>query len=118
MEYQKAASALTAERKTAAAKLAKLAEAQINSLAMKVKFEVAVTSNESSTPTESSTTAASGQHEVSGHDFSRAEKGVKNKGALAPEGERVRKLPLDRRRLGRGRIPHLDQPRRAAQATG
>jgi DNA repair protein RecN (Recombination protein N) len=45
-EYQKAASALTAERKTTAAKLAKLAEAQINSLAMKVKFEVAVTSSD------------------------------------------------------------------------
>jgi DNA repair protein RecN (Recombination protein N) len=39
-------SALTAERKAAAAKLAKLAEAQINSLAMKVKFEVAVHSAE------------------------------------------------------------------------
>jgi DNA repair protein RecN (Recombination protein N) len=45
-EYRKAASALTAERKAAAAKLAKLAEAQINSLAMKVKFEVAVTSSD------------------------------------------------------------------------
>jgi DNA repair protein RecN (Recombination protein N) len=45
-EYKKAASALSAERKAAAAKLAKLAEAQINSLAMKVKFEVAVTSND------------------------------------------------------------------------
>jgi DNA repair protein RecN (Recombination protein N) len=45
-EYKKAAAALTAERKTAAAKLAKLAEAQINSLAMKVKFEVAVTSSD------------------------------------------------------------------------
>jgi DNA repair protein RecN (Recombination protein N) len=45
-EYRKTATALTAERKTAAAKLAKLAEAQINSLAMKVKFEVAVTSSD------------------------------------------------------------------------
>jgi DNA repair protein RecN (Recombination protein N) len=45
-EYRKAAAALTAERKAAAAKLAKLAEAQINSLAMKVKFEVAVTSSD------------------------------------------------------------------------
>jgi DNA repair protein RecN (Recombination protein N) len=44
--YRKAASALTAERKAAASKLAKLAEAQINSLAMKVKFEVAVTSSD------------------------------------------------------------------------
>jgi DNA repair protein RecN (Recombination protein N) len=40
--YQSAATALTAERKSAAAKLAKLAEAQINSLAMKVSFEVAL----------------------------------------------------------------------------
>jgi DNA repair protein RecN (Recombination protein N) len=44
--YRVAAKALTAERKTAAAKLAKLAEAQINSLAMKVKFEVAVSATE------------------------------------------------------------------------
>ena len=40
--YRTAAAALSAERKAAAAKLAKLAEAQINSLAMKVRFEVAV----------------------------------------------------------------------------
>jgi DNA repair protein RecN (Recombination protein N) len=44
--YRSAASALSAERRTAAAKLGKLAEAQINSLAMKVKFEVAVHSAE------------------------------------------------------------------------
>jgi DNA repair protein RecN (Recombination protein N) len=44
--YSKAASALTAERQAAAAKLAKLAEAHINSLAMKARFQVAVTSNE------------------------------------------------------------------------
>jgi len=44
--YRAAAQALTAERKTAAAKLAKLAEAQINSLAMKTRFEVAVTASE------------------------------------------------------------------------
>jgi len=43
--YQAAAGAVGAERKEAAAKLAKLAEAQINSLAMKVKFEVAVTAS-------------------------------------------------------------------------
>jgi DNA repair ATPase RecN len=46
--YRVAAQALTAERKAAATKLAKLAEAQINSLAMKVKFEVAVHSAGSS----------------------------------------------------------------------
>jgi DNA repair protein RecN (Recombination protein N) len=40
--YRKAAGSLTAERKAAAQKLALLAETQINSLAMKVRFEVAV----------------------------------------------------------------------------
>ena len=45
--YRKAAAALTAERKAAAVRLAKLAEAQINSLAMKVRFEIAVSANES-----------------------------------------------------------------------
>jgi DNA repair protein RecN (Recombination protein N) len=44
--YQGAASTLSSERKAAAAKLAKLAETQINSLAMKVRFEVAVTATE------------------------------------------------------------------------
>ena len=48
--YRVAAHSLTAERKEAAAKLAKLAEAQINSLAMKVKFEVAVQSVEEFQP--------------------------------------------------------------------
>jgi DNA repair protein RecN (Recombination protein N) len=48
-EYRKAAAALTAQRKTAATKLAKLAEAQINTLAMKTKFEVSVTSSENQT---------------------------------------------------------------------
>lgn len=42
--YRKVAAALTAERKTAAARLAKKTEGQINSLAMKVSFEVAVRS--------------------------------------------------------------------------
>lgn len=42
--YQAAASTLSIGRKSAADKLAKLAEAQINSLAMKVRFEVAVIS--------------------------------------------------------------------------
>jgi DNA repair protein RecN (Recombination protein N) len=44
-KYRGAATELSAARKTAAARLAKLAEAQINSLAMKVKFEVGVRSN-------------------------------------------------------------------------
>jgi DNA repair protein RecN (Recombination protein N) len=42
VRYRGAADALHEERKAAAEKLARLAEAQINSLAMKVKFEVAV----------------------------------------------------------------------------
>ena len=46
VSYRAAAVALSAERKAAATRLAKLAETQINSLAMKVRFEVAVTGNE------------------------------------------------------------------------
>jgi DNA repair protein RecN (Recombination protein N) len=42
--YRKAATAVSMERQAAAAKLARLAESQINSLAMKVRFEVAVSS--------------------------------------------------------------------------
>ncbi|HLI04921.1 MAG TPA: hypothetical protein VKU93_11665, partial [Terracidiphilus sp.] len=45
-QYRSAASALSAERRAAAERLAKRAEAQINSLAMKVRFEVAVASRE------------------------------------------------------------------------
>jgi DNA repair protein RecN (Recombination protein N) len=45
-EYQKAASALTAQRQAAAAKLAKLAESHINSLAMNSRFSVTVTAND------------------------------------------------------------------------
>ena len=44
MAYRTAASALSEERQAAAVKLARLAESQINSLAMKVRFEVAVSS--------------------------------------------------------------------------
>ena len=58
-EYRKAAATLTAQRKSAATKLAKLAEAQINSLAMKVKFEVSVASSENQ-----STWTTSGWDEV------------------------------------------------------
>ncbi|MGA3047575.1 MAG: DNA repair protein RecN [Terracidiphilus sp.] len=47
--YRAAASALSDCRKSAATKLAKLAETQINSLAMKVRFEVAVARNEQQT---------------------------------------------------------------------
>src|SRR5579862_7020383 len=44
--YRKAAQTLTADRAAAAKKLEKLAEAQINDLAMKVRFAVTVTPNE------------------------------------------------------------------------
>ena len=44
--YRTAAGALHEDRKAAAGKLAKLAETQINSLAMKVRFEIAVTAVE------------------------------------------------------------------------
>ena len=46
--YQSAARALTAERAASAKKLEKLAEAQINDLAMKAQFSVAVTASEDS----------------------------------------------------------------------
>ncbi|SPE26888.1 DNA repair protein RecN [Candidatus Sulfotelmatomonas gaucii] len=84
--YRKAASALTAERQAAAQKLAKLAEAQINSLAMKSRFHVAVTPVESTEAGAKSESAGKGSL-VSGHDFSRAEKGTKEDGALAPAAE-------------------------------
>jgi DNA repair protein RecN (Recombination protein N) len=44
-QYRSAAKELSSARNNAATRLAKLAEAQINSLAMKVKFEVSVRSN-------------------------------------------------------------------------
>ena len=62
--YRFAATPCSAERRAAAAKLAKLAEAQINSLAMKVHFEVGVV----------------------GQGFSPDNKQARNGGALAPEG--------------------------------
>ena len=74
--YRAAASALHAERKAAAAKLSKLAEAQINSLAMKVRFEIAVHSSEE---------LSAGASALKGHGFSRAASGAKIVGALAPE---------------------------------
>jgi len=57
--YRKAAAALTEERQAAAVKLAKLAEAQINSLAMKSRFQVAVASSD-----QESAWSASGWDEV------------------------------------------------------
>jgi DNA repair protein RecN (Recombination protein N) len=47
--YRTAARALTAERTTAAKKLEKLAESQINDLAMKARFSIAIVQNEDAT---------------------------------------------------------------------
>jgi DNA repair protein RecN (Recombination protein N) len=72
--YRKSASALTAERKAAAERLAKLAEAQINSLAMKVKFQIDVNS-----------TVDSAALKVTGFSPYIAPP-MKESGALVPEG--------------------------------
>ena len=69
-EYRKAASALTAERQAAAAKLAKLAESHINSLAMKSRFQVTVTS------AESAEAGAEIESALKGHGFDRANKTI------------------------------------------
>ena len=69
-EYRKAASALTAERQAAAAKLAKLAESHINSLAMKSRFQVTVT------PAESAEAGAEIESALKGHGFDRANKTI------------------------------------------
>ena len=85
--YCKAASALTAERQSAAARLAKLAESHINSLAMNSRFQVTVTPAESTSSNASGLPDAKGQDDAKGHGFSRADKHSKNEeGALAPEG--------------------------------
>ncbi len=93
-DYRKHAAALSEQRKAAAAKLAKLAEQQINSLAMKVKFEIAVQSaspvsghdfSRAGKAEKNAGASASDTSPVSGHDFSRAEKGQQGSGALAPE---------------------------------
>ena len=105
-EYRTAASALSAEREAAAGKLAKLAEGQINSLAMKVRFEIVVHSADDAganpgkqslvsghgfsratdaAKAEMALQAAEESGLVSGHDFSRAANGAKDEGALAPE---------------------------------
>ncbi|HEV2485876.1 MAG TPA: DNA repair protein RecN [Terracidiphilus sp.] len=101
--YRTAAAALTAQRKSAATKLAKLAEAQINTLAMKTKFEVSVLPADPTASESDSSKAEFVKGEaalkghstadkrglVTGHDFSRADSAAKNEGALAPEGAHV-----------------------------
>ncbi|HEX8712408.1 MAG TPA: AAA family ATPase, partial [Terracidiphilus sp.] len=88
--YCKAAAALTAERKAAAIRLAKQAESQINSLAMKVRFEVSVRSGGEGACEVSGagevTEASRERTALKGHDFSRATKAEQQGGALAPEG--------------------------------
>ncbi len=81
--YRAAAQALTAGRQAAAGKLAKLAEAQINSLAMKVRFEIAVHSAGGQDALEDD--VVDKPSALKGHDFSRAENAAKTEGALAPE---------------------------------
>jgi DNA repair protein RecN (Recombination protein N) len=77
--YQKAAAALSEERKAAASKLTKLAESQINSLAMKVRFEIAVqTADRTLGPKNSSSESREGT------GFSPYIKAPKNEAALAP----------------------------------
>jgi DNA repair protein RecN (Recombination protein N) len=83
--YRAAASALTAERKAAARKLAKLAEAQINSLAMKVHFEVVVHSAEELQMESGNGLKGTGK-EMKGTGFSPYISPAKTEGALAPEG--------------------------------
>ncbi|HTW79908.1 MAG TPA: DNA repair protein RecN [Terracidiphilus sp.] len=83
--YIKAASALTAERRAAAGHLAKLAEVQINSLAMKVKFQIDVVSAAAPGP-DLNKPGAARQSLVSGRGFNRAEDASNEEGALAPEG--------------------------------
>jgi DNA repair protein RecN (Recombination protein N) len=109
--YRAAASALTVERNAAAVRLAKLAEAQINSLAMKARFEVAVHSADKPgfvtekpgfltekpgfvtaekpgfvTAEKPGFVTAEKPGFVTGHDFSRAENAAIKERALAPEG--------------------------------
>jgi DNA repair protein RecN (Recombination protein N) len=101
--YRKAASALTAGRQAAAQKLAKLAEVQINSLAMKARFHVAVTSadagqgpaGQSLSPENEAAGAERGQGLVrqglsranaeGGQGFSPDNKTRKSRGPLGPE---------------------------------
>jgi DNA repair protein RecN (Recombination protein N) len=93
--YRTAAEELTSARKAAAAKLARQAESQINSLAMKARFEVAVRSGEGTGFSPYIETAknrgalapeprSAVRGDESGHDLSRAESNANKEGALAP----------------------------------
>jgi DNA repair protein RecN (Recombination protein N) len=91
--YRKAAAALTAERQAVGQKLAKLAEAQINSLAMKSRFQVAATAAEEGAreqgnegAREQGSKGVGSARLVKGQDLSRGDKAEKNDGALASAG--------------------------------
>jgi DNA repair protein RecN (Recombination protein N) len=86
--YRAAAAALSAERKSAAAKLAKLAEAQINSLAMKVRFEIDVQTTDRTQGLGSSGSEpgeGTGEASAKGTGFSPYVEISKEGRALAPE---------------------------------
>jgi len=77
--YRSAASALSSERRTAAAKLAKSAEVHINSLAMKARFQVSVNSGDASSDRK-------GTGDRRGTGSSPYDNDARNEGASAPEG--------------------------------
>jgi DNA repair protein RecN (Recombination protein N) len=85
--YRAAASVLSADRKAAADKLARLAETQINSLAMKVRFEVAVQSpeNPAKSAEELSPEGTGTFNSEGGGGFNPRIKPTESKRALAPE---------------------------------
>jgi DNA repair protein RecN (Recombination protein N) len=83
--YRTAATAASSDRKAAAVRLAKLAETQINSLAMKVRFEIAVHSRE-----ESSNWTGSGWDEVEYRIATNAGEPVKPLHEIASGGEMSR----------------------------
>jgi DNA repair protein RecN (Recombination protein N) len=83
--YRSVASSLSSERKTFATRLAKLAEAQINSLAMKARFEVAVLANE-----ETSHWTSSGWDEVEYRIATNAGEPLKPLDEIASGGEMSR----------------------------
>ncbi|MGA2849460.1 MAG: DNA repair protein RecN [Terracidiphilus sp.] len=87
--YQNAAAGVTVERQVAAAKLARLAEAQINSLAMKVRFEVAVSSPAPDSAEQSGWTA-SGWDEVQYRIATNAGEPLKALDQIASGGEMSR----------------------------
>jgi DNA repair protein RecN (Recombination protein N) len=84
--YRTAAQTLSAERKSAAIKLAKLAESQINSLAMKVRFEVAVHSaGATAQSAEAPAKSVEERADLKAHGLSRAAASAKVDGASAAE---------------------------------